>query len=142
MRTSFSSLLVLTLTLLGCGGDDAPATPDAGTVILDSGTDAPPPPVDSGTDAPPPPVDSGTDAGMCVPVAMDGPRRGTMCLPMGAGGIAPCPDGYVCQAETGIITNYTCQIPCTRDCECPEGLECATITDKAGPRMQCESPPA
>lgn len=45
---------------------------------------------------------------------------------------APCPDGYTCQPFVGFVFQLQCQILCTEDCECPEGLTCNATTDKTG----------
>lgn len=77
---------------------------------------------------------SGSDATTsCEPLTEDATSIGLECDPNGAA----CPDGYVCFGFTGIIQQYSCQIECEMDCECPPEFTCQEMADKSGTFTLC-----
>lgn len=69
----------------------------------------------------------------CMPITEDPSAIGQACM------IATdCPAEYTCQSFQGIVLQQSCQILCTMDCECPTGLVCVPVMDKAASWMQCQ----
>jgi hypothetical protein len=113
--------------------DDAGGMVDAGGEPIDAHRPADAAPVD----APIPPEDAPRpDGGMCNRLAENGDAIGTVCS-----GRGDCPEGYTCHALHGIIVTYSCQILCTRDCECPPAHVCEEHRDKAGTWTACTPVP-
>ena len=106
------------------GSDGGSTGDDAGLSMSDAGSGP-------GADAGP----AGSDAGACGPSTNDTSAVGDLC-----GDDLPCPTGYTCQGFSGIVFAQSCQIRCdgARDCECPSGMRCARVGDKAGEWNQCE----
>ena len=75
----------------------------------------------------------GDGDGDCMPPTEDPSAIGHMCDPV----TLPCPDGYVCGENHGIVLTYACRIECTEDCECPESTTCQMMSDKSAMWMEC-----
>lgn len=133
-----------TATAGGSGGTTSPADTSATETSPPHDTDTGEPPSDTtgpeldtegsttgGTDS-----TDGTDTTTgepCMPITEDPSAIGQACMIE-----ADCPAEYTCQSFQGIVLQQTCQILCTMDCECPMGLVCVPVMDKAASWMQCQ----
>ena len=144
-RLLFASSLALALGLAGCGDGTADPPVDSGIdarlpIDAQPGDDASdpvdaPPSADAraSEDAPSAPNTRPTGDGGCTPITNDSSAVGDPC---GSDGVT-CPAGYTCQGFSGVVFAQSCQILCTRDCECPADHACQEVGDKAGTWLQC-----
>lgn len=134
------NLIALSAVALALGCSSSPSVTDAG---VDVGadlatTDVPATDVPAAdvpvTDVPASDVPRDVVASdACMPITDDASGQGTSCRD----GATSCPAGYTCQALSGIVVSYSCQILCRETCECPTGQECLEMRDKAGSWFQC-----
>lgn len=75
---------------------------------------------------------SGGTTEPCVAITEDANAIGANCA-----GDTECPPGYTCQPYSGIVVQYTCQILCEKNCDCPRGHACSEIMDKGDTWSQC-----
>lgn len=118
-----SALAALALAIAGCGGGEVAADGGGDGTLDAAARDA----------AAPPDGGPSRDAGECAPLTNDTAPRGQEC-----GSSADCPSPYVCQSFVGIVLMQSCQLLCSRDCQCPAGHRCASHADKEGTWMQCD----
>ncbi len=77
--------------------------------------------------------DIAADGGLCAQITNDATAIGRNC-----GTASDCLTGYVCQPFSGVVLAHSCQIRCTRDCECPTAAPvCRRVMDKGGSWQQC-----
>lgn len=114
------------------GGEDAgPAETDAGPEATDAGpgeVDAGPGDADAGP--------GGRDAGP----GTCGPDTDPSSIGVDCSGGRSCPECYTCEDFVGFVLSQTCEILCGAASDCPRGLDCVTVTDKARTWKQCGSP--
>lgn len=68
----------------------------------------------------------------CQPVTEDVSAIGQDCV-----SDDDCPDAYACIDAGAFAPQPLCRIPCTMDCECPDGLSCQVIEGKAMVGNEC-----
>ena len=77
--------------------------------------------------------DGDGDGDACVPLSDDPGNIGVEC-----NNDAECGPGYTCHPFNGFVLQFTCQILCSEDCECPNNFSCNLMADKIDQWMECQ----